>query len=202
METTFYLVKSLFQSFNLQIHSAEAQTAACTLTGWCYQLITNPLPPILWHKQTALQINHKKNKKKIIVQWGSFMLGVCVMLSVTSQSDNEMSTPSGRSLDREVDVRDCYSSDQTLLCWMSHSKSSQKAIFPFEPLQPDTSGEFLDCNFLRINATSHVFWGLKLMQEHKMRSRLRKEQQPLLTGLFNGTEMALLLPPVLIFFKL
>lgn len=58
--TAFYLVKSLFQSFNLRIHSAEARTAACTLTGWFYQLITNPLPPILWHKQTALQINRQK----------------------------------------------------------------------------------------------------------------------------------------------
>lgn len=122
--TAFYLVKSLFRSFNLQIHSAEATTAACTLAGWLYQLITNPLPPILWHKQTALQINRKKK----VVQWGSFVLWVCVMLSVMSQSDNEMST---LSLDMEVDVLDRSSPDLMLLCWMSRSKSSQKAIFPY-----------------------------------------------------------------------
>lgn len=59
-KNSFYLVKSLFQSFNLWFHPAEAQTAACTLTRWCYQLITHPLPRILWHKQTALQINQRR----------------------------------------------------------------------------------------------------------------------------------------------
>lgn len=115
--TAFYLVKSLFQSFNLRIHSAEARTAACTLTGWFYQQITNPLPPILWHKQTALQINRQKKSCTVGILCA---LGLCHVVGM-SQSDNEMST--------EVDVLD--SPDLMLLCWISHSKSSQKAIFPY-----------------------------------------------------------------------
>lgn len=76
--------------------------------------------------------------QKKVVQWGSFVLWVCVMLSVMSQSDNEMST---LSLDMEVDVLDCYSPDLMLLCWISHSKSPPKGNFPLLiSFKPDTPG--------------------------------------------------------------
>lgn len=126
------------------------------------------------------------------------MLWVCVMLSQSNGQIN-LSICSGCCSDTEVDVFDCYSLDLMLLFWTPHCKSSQKAIFPFISLNLTLLLNSLTVISFTLTLP-HIFSGSQSWC--KTSNAVRKEQQPSLTSLFNGTELALLLPPVLIFFKL
>lgn len=182
-KNTFYLVKSLFQSFNLWIHLAEARTAPCTLTSWCYQLITNSLPSILWHKQTALQINRKRK----LYSGDLLCFGPVSCCQWYHNQIMKMSLPQV-ILWTEVEILDCYNHSLMLLFQMSHYKCSQNQ-FSIPLPQSALSGKCFNRNFLYLV----YFLDLGANAKQKMWNTVRKEQQPSLTRLFNGTQLVLLL---------
>lgn len=183
----FYLLKSLFQSFHVWNHLAEAQTAACTLTRWCYQLITNPLPPR--YIGTALQINCKKK----LDNGDLLCFGPVSCCRWCNNQIMEMSL-SLVLLWTEADWVMVWCCSFTCLI----NKRSQKSVFMSPLLEFACS-----LNFLHVKSTSCKFLDVAAHTRHKMRNPVRKEQQPSLTRLFNGTKLLLvsLLPAAPVFWN-
>lgn len=162
-------------------------------TRWCYQLITNPLPPspILRHTRTALQINRKK---KEVVQWGSFVL--LGPVSCCRWCNNHI-------MEMSLSLLLLWTEADRVMVWCRSFTSLIINAPKSQFLLVLSLNLPVSLNFLPVKSTSCQFLDLAAHTKHKMWNPVRKEQQPSLTRLFKGTKLLLvsLLPAAPVFWN-